>query len=468
MTHQTAPLLSRRASPLARAGVGLLSGLLVGQMQVAQLPQGTTISWLPAAHAQAAANSTLAVLVVPVQRKNADDAEALERLLSDATQRLDNVRLYDLSPVPGVEAGQKAHELVEEGLRALLLRTPKRAQERLAAALQLLTENPMAGDERLFARLYKGQGLANLANNEVVRARDAMVRSMVIFPAQTAAEYAAYGSTARELFDNVKQVVTAAPTGDLKVAIKGGKADIWIDGVYRGNGLATATDIPVGTHRITVKASGQVAERRFVEVAADKPNAVEIELKPAPFANDLDQGRNVLIANFTQPSVVEDRIRELRNQLGADQMIVVRPKLNKKNTELTGYFLGADGTFKKIDLVLEKDERYLDKLAEFLATTVGSKLMPDPNTQPLDLRQSVVAQNTGPKAGAAATVASDMFKEEESTEEPVTKKWWFWTAVLGGAALVGGGLYLLGANPPPPTPGATGTLKFGLNKVAGN
>lgn len=424
--------------------------------------------WLAQAHAQAAVNSTLAVLVVPQTKKVAEEAEAIERLLDDAVLRLDTVRLFELSPIAGGDAAAKAGTQVEEALRALLLRTPKRAQERLATAVQALAETPMAGDERLFARMWKAQSLAWLAGNELVKARDAMQKSLVLMPNQTRAEYAAYGSSARELFDGVKPSIASLPTGDIRVSAKGTRGDIWVDGTLRGSGAATVADMPIGTHRVTVRASGYAGERRFVEVTANKSSAADIELKPAAFGPELEQGRSVLTANFTQPSVVEDRMRELRNQLGADQMLVVRPKLSKKTTELSGYILGADGTFKKVDISIAKDEAYLDKLAEFVATTVGSKLQPDPASQPLDLRQSVVTTGTGPTAGAAAAAYIDpnapLFDEpDKDKKEPLTRKWWFWTAVAGGVGLIGGGLYLLSNSTTDVRQGATGDLKLNLH-----
>lgn len=424
--------------------------------------------WLAQAHAQAAVNSTLAVLVVPQTKKVADEAEAIERLLDDAVLRMDTVRLFELSPIAGGDASVKAGDLVEEALRALLLRTPKRAQERLATAVQVLGEAPMAGDERLFARTWKAQALAWLAGNELVKARDAMQKSLVLMPNQTRAEYAAYGSSARELFDSVKPSIASLPTGDIRVSAKSTRGDIWVDGVLRGSSAATVGDVPIGTHRVTVRASGYAGERRFVEVSANKGITADVELKSAPFGPELEQGRSVLTANFTQPSVVEDRMRELRNQLGSDQMLVVRPKLSKKTTELSGYFLGADGTFKKVDISIAKDETYLDKLAEFVATTVGSKLQPDPATQPLDLRQSVVVSGTGPTASAAAGAYIDpnapLFEDVDKDKKvPLTRKWWFWTAVVGGAGLLGGGLYLLSKSTPDVRQGATGDLKLNLH-----
>ena len=461
--HQTTSLLPRSRG--LRVAVASLTAIAMVNLQWWSVLAGGQL--IAPAHAQTAANSTLAILCVPTNKKTYDEAEGIERLLFDASRRLDTVRPFDLSPAPAQEQASKAAENVEDALRALLLRTPKRAGERLAAAEQALTEAPNAGDERLLARYHKATGLAFLANNDLVKARDAIAKSMVLFPNQTVDEYTSYGASAREMFDTVKAMITNLGTGDLKVVSKGGRGDVFVDGAYRGTGTAVLEDIAAGPHRITVRSPGQGAERKTVEVATGKVVTAEFDLKPAPFNQELEAGRKVLMDNFTQPALVEDRIRELRNQLGADQMLVLRPKLAKKTTELNGFFLGADGVFKTVKIVIDKDEKYLDKLADFVATTVGSKLVGDPTTAALDTRQSVVTQNknAGPATeGASAYIDpnADIFGDEKKEERPITKEWWFWTAVVGGAALVGGGIYLLtrggGGDTQP-----TGTLQFNLN-----
>ena len=465
----TPSLLSR--SRALRVGVSAITAAALVNLQwwsvVADGP--ARVQWLAAAHAQAAAHSTLAILCVPSNKKTVDEAEGIERLLFEATRRLDTVRGFDLSPQPAPDQTQKAAENVEDALRALLLRTPKRAGERLAAAAQALQEAPNAGDERVLARFHKAQGLAFLANNDLVKARDSFAKSLALYPSQTVDEYVSYGAAARDMFQSVKELITNMGTGDLKVVSKGGKGEVIVDGVYRGTGTAVVEELATGPHRIIVRAPGMNAERKTIEITTGKVTTAEFELKAAPFAGEIEAGRKVLMDNFSQPSVVEDRVRELRNQLGADQMLLVRPKLGKKTTELTGFYLGADGTFKKVDVVIDKDEKYLDKIAEFVAGTVGSKLVADPQTAALDVRQSVVTQSKAGAATDAATAYIDpneqIFSDKKEEERPITKEWWFWTAIAGGAALVGVGIYALtrgtsGATQP------TGTLQFNLNTSA--
>ncbi len=461
----SAGFLTTWRKPVKRSAIALVTALCLVNLQ---WWQGVgPRSWFAEAQAQASVNSTLAVICVPQTKKQQDESDSIERLLSEAVGRLDAVRLFELSPIQGGDAQAKAAEQIEQALRALLLRTPKRAQERISAAAQALGDSPMAGDERLYARLFKAQALTWLANNDLVKSRDALVKSLTLFPSQTQDEYVAYGSMARDLYDAVIGGFRARPTGDLKVSARGNRGEIWVDSTYRGSGNATSSDIVAGAHRLTVRASGAYGERRFIEVTQGKVATADFDLKPAPFGPELEQGRAVLTANFTQPSVVEDRMRELRNQLGADQMLVIRPKLSKKSTELTGYFLSADGTLKKVDVVIEKNEAYLDKIAEFVASSVGAKLLATAENQPLDLRQSLVQTGQGPAVGAGATQIdpnAPLFQEPEGEKKvPITKKWWFWTAVAGGVALIGGGIYALSKGGKDTQTQATGSLKLNLN-----
>lgn len=463
--HRPALLATLRRRS-ARTALALVAAATVTDVHFWSALQGA--DYLASAHAQTAVNSTLALLVVPVAKKADGDAEALERMLSEAAARLDTVKPFELSPLPGLEAEEQAAVIIEDALRALLLRTPKRAQERLQAAIGKLKDAPMAGDERLYARLFKAQALALLAVGELVPARDTLVKSLVLMPGQTEEEYSAYGSQAKDLYTQVAASVNGGAKGDVKVVVRGGRADIWIDGIWRGAGTAQAANLPAGSHRVTVRMGGMVAERRFVDVAAGKPGIAEFDLKPAPFGPDLEQGRAVLATNFKQPSVVEDRMRELRNQLGADQMIVVRPAADgKKSTTLAGYFLGADGSFRKLEDAIDKDEKYFDRLGTFLAEATGAKLGADPGAQPLDLRQSVVTQGAGRKAGSEQIDPNaPLFDEGKDKKKPITSEWWFWTAVIGGASLIGGGLYLLTSGDESGSTDAVGKVEVKLNKVA--
>ncbi len=451
---------------VARVGMAWLAAATLTDVHFWSMLRGG--SYVAQASAQAAINSTLAVVVVPGPKKGGDDAEALERLLGDAAGRLDTVRPFELSPLANAENEVIAADNIEDALRALLLRTPKRAQERLMAAAGKLKEAPQAGDERLYARLYKAQALALLAVGDLLPARDALVKSLVLVRTQKEEEYAAYGSQAKELYTAAAGGVQKGPTGDVKVVARGGKADIWIDGDWRGTGTAQASSLPVGLHRITVRQSGQIAERRFVEVTAGKGVTAEFDLKPATFAPDLEQGRAVLAANFKQPSVVEDRTRELRNQLGADQMLVVRPAKDKKVTQLQGWFLGADGSFRKVEKTIDMDDKYFDRLGDFLAETVGAKLGPDVATTPLDQRQSVVVQSAGARHAAAEKIdPGKIFDDDDNKKKKsVMTQWWFWTAVAAGAGLIGGGIYFLTSGPTTEAAGAQGTVTVKLHKAA--
>lgn len=434
----------------------------------AVMSQGDLIA---TAHAQGIGTNTMAVLVVPPNRRKAEEAFELERLMSRFVLRLERVVAFQLSPTDGIEAEQRAGELVEEALRALLLRTPKRARERLVAANALFEKAPAAGDTRLWARYYKAQALAALASNKLVEARDLLVKSVVLYPAQTDAEYIAYGSTSRQLFKTVGQTVQSMQVGDLRIAGRPSKgAEVWVDGVYKGRAPTIVSDLKQGEHRVAIRHSGQVAIRQMVDIKSSQVTKLQPKLEAAPFSHDLVQGRAVLLANFNQPSVIEDRIRELRNEIGTDMILVVRARFQRNATALKGYFLDADGTVKKVKTEISKDENYLENLGKFVSESAATKLLADPSARPLDQRKSVVVaakRRTSTAADAYIDPNAPLFDEDKKDEEKLTGKWWFWAAVGGGAVLLGGLAYIATSGPEEGPAIATGTLSLNLHKTSG-
>jgi hypothetical protein len=415
--------------------------------------------------------NSMTVLVVPAKAKEADQAAALERVLARAAGRLELTRAFELSPVDGAADEPKVAELVEQALRALLLRTPKRASERLAAAKAVLDAKPMVGDVRLHARFAKALGLVALQAGQLIPAREQFTRSVLLYSKQSEAEYVAYGAVAAELFKAVQAAVAALPSGDLVVGKRAEGAEVWVDGVYRGVAPMRVEDLPQGEHRLALRRAGWNADRRFVAVQGGKQTEVDVELGGASFRDDLANGRQVVAANFGQPSVVEDRIRELRNQIGVDQILVVRAVFGAKETKLSGYFLGSDGVFKRVKGALVKDENYLERAARFVAEAAAAPLLPDPELAPLDQRKSVVvAAQTKTSAAASAYIDPNapLFQEKKDQEEALTSKWWFWTAIGGGAAVIGVVGFLLASDSADAAQGATGTVRLNLNKASGN
>lgn len=455
----------RRPSRLMRWSAAVCAIAMLQLQWSSLLHSGAVVA---EAQAQAIVTNTMAVLVVPPDRRNVKRAVALERLLGSYVPRLEQMVPFELSPVEGVDQEDKAAELVEQALRALLLRTPQRAADRLKLVQQLLNKYPSAGDVRLYARFFKAMSLVALARQKLVESRNAMLKSLVLSPAQAEEEYVAYGSLARDLFRTVKTTYDGAPSGDLMITSTPKGAQLWVDGTYRGTTPSKVSDLPIGDHRLTVRAPGMTAERRFVTVTAGKPETVKVALKEAPFHKDLSQGRSVLIANFNQPTVIEDRIRELRNELGTDQILVVRAGFIAQQTDMKGYFLGADGSFKKVQATVPKDENYLTAMATFVAESAGARLLPDPGKQALDHRTSVVvASKHTATAGAASAIDPNapLFQSEKGVEEPITGKWWFWAGVGGGLLLITGGTLLLLGGDAEEATGATGSLKIGLHKT---
>ena len=339
----------------------------------------------------------------------------------------------------------------------------------MRAARAALNKYPDTGDVRLYARFFKAVGLVALAQQHLIPARNALLKSVVLFPRQTEEEYVAYGALARDLFRTVVNTYNNAPASDLAISGKPAGTHVWVDGRYQGIAPLKVADLKVGDHRVTLRRSGLSAQRHFISVPPNKAAKLKFALKPCNFQQDLYQGRSVLAANFNQPTVIEDRIRELRNQLGTDQMLVIRAAFSRKHTELTGYFLAADGEFKAVETKIAMDADYLGNMSAFMAESAGTKMRPDPNKTPLDQRKSVVV-STGSATTSATQATTDpnapLFEDSRDLEAPITSKWWFWTGVGTGVALLAGGVYLLSQDEATVAQGATGNLQVKLSRVS--
>ena len=89
---------ARRPLPLTLRLTALLAIVALVQLQWASMTRGGEI--FASAMAQGMANY-MTVIVVPAKVKEDDLATALERLLGQATERLEMVRSFALSPLPG-------------------------------------------------------------------------------------------------------------------------------------------------------------------------------------------------------------------------------------------------------------------------------------------------------------------------------------------------------------------------------
>ncbi|GEM_PF-1825092 len=445
-----------------RVAAGLCVVLML-QLEVGGLLfRGEVVSQAFAAEIRA---RKMAVLVVPKGRKDAKNSRDLEFMLRGFVARLQDVEPVDLSPIADVGNEAEVAKLVKQGFDSLAMGKPLEAKVSLEAAKAVLDAKPATGDVRLWARYHKAQALTELAQHKLLEASNHLVKSLTMFRAQTDAEYIAFGMRARQLLRTVMSAVDRQDTGDLEVKRGTKGAEIWLDGKYAGRVPNSIPDVKAGVHRIALRKSGMAAVRENITISVGKTLQFSRKLKRARIGLDLAQGRALLRANFKKQTVIEDRIRELADTLGANMMMVVQARTKKTSTVFTGYFLDSEGGFQPVATELNKDEHYLDNMGGFVAQSAAVTLT-DGKPAPLDPRSVVVARQQA-QARAAQAKAGGGEGGSDISFDKLKDKWWFWAAVGGGVVVLGSVGYLIFSDGEQPPVDPTGTLSVNLHKTSG-
>ena len=189
-------------------GGAALAGWLILSLVSIQVGQGF---WgMPEARAQGTSQSDVRRLMVRVVPKDAkkDGTAALvfRGLLRRAADRLG---ASGLRRAPGVENRfdrelETVRNRVEAGYQALMGQRWTEALEAYRAAEAALQPALAIASRNLVARVYKGLGISLLQAQKQLQAKDAIKRSLVVYPGQQASEYAVT-LEARNFFRQVQQ-----------------------------------------------------------------------------------------------------------------------------------------------------------------------------------------------------------------------------------------------------------------------
>lgn len=406
----------------------------------------------------------VALLVVPKAKAQAGEAPAVEQILRGFVGRTPVVQGFDFSPTGQPEVDAKAAATVDEALRALLLRNPRRAEEKAVEAQKLLDGAPGSGDARTWARLFKALGLARLGQGDKDGAKATILRSLVLWPSQRLDEYDAYSAEAKSVVADAREAFNALQTGGMKLSSTPTGSSVFVDGRERSGTPTTVSNLPAGPHLLRISKDGYAGEQRIVEVVAGDPARIEVKLKPSLFKDDLENARKIFERNFAAKANIEDTLRSLRTTLAVDELVVLQLGGARHATTLNGYVLRPDGRIEDVGTSIPKEGDFLARYGDFIGSILGGKPGPDPSEAALDPQkpvQSKVVKDIDDGGG----IDTDIFKDKKKSQKSLTSQWWFWTAVAGGAALLGGGVYMLTRGTGAAAAGATGSVKLNLSGV---
>jgi|GEM_PF-2204100 len=169
----------------------------------------------------------------------------------------------------------------------------------------------------LYAELHMMRGMALLRTGDDGRARQVLQHLAVVRPAYVPDPGFVPPKVIR-LYDELKAEATAQ-TGSIQVASTPAGANIWLNGVARGQTPTVLKDIPAGTHHVVVD-NGVRSDVQRLEVNAGKRKSLRVQLEHP----QAQQGRALLQDLVLRKD--EQQLLQKANAIKGDVWVaVVRP-----------------------------------------------------------------------------------------------------------------------------------------------
>jgi hypothetical protein len=443
-------LVPARRSPLFVGVAAFLAASLL------QLEVTGALSLINEARAQAASGAParrLALFVVPKDaKKDGTTAMVIRGLLRGAADRLapaglGRASMTEALPDSAIAAVQMK---VDFGYKALngqkwdeALTTYREAEALLQPVLGL-------ADRVLVARTYKGLGIASLQARKQLQAKEAVRRSMMLYPGQKQSEYA-FTLEARNLFAQIQRELEDAPDGSLDIQVGDVTgAEVYVGGEFRGFAPIKVSGLKLGEHLVTVFAEGYQRWAQFVAVRGGPEQRVDVPMVTAANRKALEDGVQGITRTLDK-SIPAAEAKALAERAGATDVVVLRVAGDKKGFALQGVYWRA-GNAVPVRQELARDATLMSGLQDMLSRLTEMNAGPD--TALAALEAPPVAM---PEAGGAVAVGGSTGTGEDLMVDPnspifrdtgkkpkefnVVNKWWFWTALVVGLGAIAGVTY---------------------------
>lgn len=443
-------------SPLMKATASFMSAVFFAT--ATQLAAGV---WLPAvAQAQPAVpNKRVALYVVPKTKAAAGDARVLEAFLRTELGRIVGVS----SVVSGAEPPATLADLllapVEAGFRALNERDGASAEAKFSKAYRDMLAYRGDFDKRLFARVLKGYGSAQVLTGSVGAGQEIIDTCLNLWPGQGMQDYG-WTLDLRTAFSELQGRRSQLQNGSIEVDTEPAGAAVRVNGVLRGFSPVTLNDLPAGRHWIETNLDGYVRSQMFVEVPSGDSAIHSVELEPAPAKAAFDTALGALTRALGKGQVAGP-MADISRIMSADAVIALELTTTNTNYLLNG-FIRDGGEPIRVTRSVGKDADMATSLRTFLATILKRDIKSPDEDLPLDGPPQTSVMGDG---DIVIDPRDPIFRTRDTKKsDPVTSEWWFW-ALVGGvtAGLVVGGVALFSGSDE--GSGPSGNLVIDVNRL---
>ena len=443
-------LVPTRRSPLF---VGIAAFLAASLLQLEVTGAVSLINEARAQAAPGASSRRLALFVVPKEgKKDATTAMVIRGLLRGAADRLapaglGRAPMTEVLPDSTLAAVQAKVDL---GYKALSSQKWDEALVTYREAESMLQPVLGLADRVLVARTYKGLGIASLQARKQLQAKEAVRRSMLLYPGQKQGEYS-FSLDARNLFAQIQRELEEAPDGSLDIQmgdVPG--AEVYVGGEFRGFAPIKISGLKLGEHLVSVFAEGHERWAQFVAVRGGPEQRVDVPVVTAANRKAVDEGVQGITKTLDK-AIPSAEAKTLAERAGASDLVLLRVTADKKGFALQGVYWRA-GNAVPVRQELARDATLVSGLQELLSRLTGLNAGAESALAALEAPPVAIPEAGGAvAAGGSSGSGEDLMVDPNSPifrdtgkkpkEFNVVNKWWFWTALVVGLGAIAGVTY---------------------------
>lgn len=448
---------SRAFLPWART-VALVTAIAFG-LTATQLASGVLFA-TPAQASSPPPNKRVALYVVPKNRAAAGDAKVIEAFLRTEITRIVGASAVISGAEPPATIRSLLVPAIENGFRQLNERNGAAAEKIFERAYRDMLAYRGDFDKRVFARVLKGYGSAQVLAGNVGQGQDTIDTGLNLWPNQMLAEYG-WTLDLRTAFNELTNRRAQLRPGSIEVDTEPAGATVRVNGVLRGFSPVIVQDLAAGRHFIETTIDGYQRSGMFVEVPSGDSSIHSVELEPMGHKGAFDAALKALERGLPKGQV-NPPMTELARVMSADAVVALELTSTNTGYTLSGFVKDGSADPQRVTRTIPKDGEIASNLRTFLATVLKREVAADDSDLALDGPPQSSVMGDG---DIVIDPRDPIFRtREKKADDSVTSEWWFW-ALLGGvtAGLVVGGIALFSGDDQ--GSGPSGNLVINVNRL---